>query len=162
MKLSDFRYPLPRNLIAKYPDQVCIHTVQTEGGYPLKRAYDRVAERLRRGEGREQALTYAATHRSAFMWPWEREPESIAHGILDDETYDWLEVVRGMLESGGRPIVVSEDMLREANDLARSATGIAVDHTGSAGLAGVIALRQAGIIGSTERVAVIFSGVLRR
>jgi threonine synthase len=157
--MQAFRLAVRFGLLERPPR---IHTVQTDGAYPLQRAYDRVAERLRRGESRELALTYAATHRSEFMWPWEREPVSVAHGILDDETYDWLEVVRGMLESGGRPIVVSEETLREANDLARAATGIAVDHTGSAGLAGVIALRQAGIIASTERVAVIFSGVVRR
>ena len=42
-------------------------------------------------------LAWAARHRSAFMWPWETEPHSVADGILDDETYDWLAVVRGML-----------------------------------------------------------------
>ena len=47
------------------------------------------------------ALADAARHRSAFMWPWETEPRSVAHGILDDETYDWLAVVRAMLATGG-------------------------------------------------------------
>ena len=95
------------------------------------------------------------------MWPWEAEPRSIAHGILDDETYDWLAVVRGMLETGGEPVVVSEAMLREANVLARSATGIAVDHTGSAGLAGLLQLLREGRVGRGETVAVIFSGAAR-
>jgi threonine synthase len=139
-----------------------IHAVQTEGAFPLKRAYDRVVERIRHGESPEQALRYAATHRSEFMWPWEREPVSIAHGILDDETYDWLAVVRGMVESEGKAIVVSEETLREANDVARAASGIAVDHTGSAGLAGLLQLRREGTVAPTERVAVIFSGVDRR
>jgi threonine synthase len=139
------------------------HTVQTEGAFPLKRAHDRVAARMREREERpEQVLRYAAAHRSEFMWPWEHEPRSIAHGILDDETYDWVEVVRGMLESGGKAIVVSEGTLQEANDLARRSTGIAVDHTGSAGLAGLLELRRAGVVTPGERVAVIFSGVDRR
>ena len=140
-----------------------VHTVQTEGAFPLKRAHDRVAARMRgRKESPEQALRYAAAHRSEFMWPWEHEPRSIAHGILDDETYDWLTVVRGMLETGGSAVVVSEDTLREANAMARWATGIAVDHTGSAGLAGLLQLRREGTVAPSERAAVIFSGVDRR
>jgi threonine synthase len=138
------------------------HMVQTEGAYPLKRAYERVVERMRgSGVGTDAALRYAATHRSEFMWPWETEPRSVAHGILDDETYDWLAVVRGMLETGGEPVVVSEATLREANALARSATGIAVDHTGSAGLAGLLQLRREGRVGRGETAAVIFSGAAR-
>jgi len=138
------------------------HTVQTDGAYPLKRAYDRVVERIGGGgASAEAALRYAATHRSEFMWPWEAEPRSVAHGILDDETYDWLAVVRGMLETGGAPLVVSEETLREANALARSVTGIAVDHTGSAGLAGLLQLQREGRVGRNETVAVIFSGAAR-
>jgi len=32
------------------------------------------------------------------MWPWEETPRSVAHGILDDETYDWLAIVKGIME----------------------------------------------------------------
>jgi threonine synthase len=100
------------------------------------------------------------------MWPWEREPHSLAHGILDDETYDWACVVDGMLASGGWPIVVSEVQLARANRLAREATGIDVDHTGSAGLAGLVALGEASapgepIVSPSERVGLVFSGVRR-
>jgi threonine synthase len=159
-----------------------IHTVQTAGGYPLKRAYDRLATRIverlgladadeaRRADriaarfgsdAVQQELRYAATHRSEFMWPWEEEPKSVAHGILDDETYDWLAVVRGLLETGGWPITVSEETLIEANSLARAATGIDVDHTGSSGLAGLLQLKGEGAIGSGERAGVLFTGVRR-
>jgi threonine synthase len=131
-----------------------VDTVQTEGAWPLKRAYDRVS-------GNGGRLRYAATHRSAFMWPWETEPRSVAHGILDDETYDWLAVVEGMLATGGRPLVVGEELLREANDVARETTGIDVDHTGSSGLAGLLALRAAGEVGDDEKVALLFTGVVR-
>jgi threonine synthase len=159
-----------------------VFTVQTMGGHPLKRAYDRLlgrvldrlssseggggtdaaalaAERFRSPEVQEE-LAHAGSHRSEFMWPWEDEPKSIAHGILDDETYDWYQVVRGMLETGGRPILVGEETLIEANDIARSATGIDVDHTGSAGLAGVLELGT-GAFGRDERVAVLFTGRTR-
>ncbi len=141
-----------------------IHAVQTQGGYPLNRAYDRVVERMGRQPSPaavDETLRYAATHRSEFMWPWETEPKSVAHGILDDETYDWLAVVRGMVETAGFPIVVSEDTLIEANRLAGRVTGINVDHTGSAGLAGLLHLHHSGGIQPHESVAVLFTGVRR-
>ena len=140
------------------------HAVQTKGAWPLRRAFDRVVARLPAGATSDdvrEALRYAATHRSAFMWPWEEEPHSVAHGILDDETYDWLAVVEGMLRSGGSPVVVGEDVLVHANGLAVSATGIDVDPTGSSGLAGLLALRDRGDVGDHERVGVLFSGVRR-
>jgi threonine synthase len=114
-----------------------VDTVQTEGAWPLKRAFDAV---VACGD-----LSYAARHRSEFMWPWESEPHSIAHGILDDETYDWLAVVEGMLATGGTPLVVGERTLAEANALGRETTGIEADATGTAGL------RTAGSVGDDER-----------
>ena len=193
-----------------------IHAVQTEGAFPLRRAYDRVRDRilarlpemaeegggggatregprggavpaggglalgragaaglvdeeavaeLLRGRTRstpvEEALCYAARHRSEFMWPWEETRRSVASGILDDETYDWHAVVSGTIESGGWPLVVSEPTLREAHDLARAATGIRVSHTGAAGLAGLIELRRSGSAAPGELVAVLFTGVER-
>ena len=134
-----------------------LDTVQTAGAWPLKRAFDAIGTH----SDPEEALRFAAHHRSAFMWPWETEPRSVAHGILDDETYDWLAVAEGMLATGGRPLVVDEETLVEANALARESTGIAVDHTGSAGLAGLLALRAAGELASDERVAVLFTGAVR-
>jgi threonine synthase len=93
------------------------------------------------------------------MWPWETTPHSLAHGILDDETYDWLAIVEGMVWSGGWPVVVDEATIARANDLARASTAIDVDHTGTAGLAGLLALADRGELDVTrERVAVIFSG----
>ena len=95
------------------------------------------------------------------MWPWETKPQSIAHGILDDETYDWLAVVEAMLTTGGRPVVVGEEALARANALAVETTGIDVDPTGSAGLAGLIELRRRGVIDPDARAAVLFTGVRR-
>jgi threonine synthase len=107
-------------------------------------------------------MAEAAAHRSAFMQPWEKTPHSVATGILDDETYDWRAVVEGMLMTGGRPLVVGEELLLEANQLAATATGIPVDPTGSSGLAGLLELRRSGAIGGTDRAAVLFTGVRRR
>jgi hypothetical protein len=162
------------------------YTVQTAGAYPLKRAYDAVADRILQrvplvaeqgfspASDRERAelmmdypaiiedeLRYARGHRSAFMRPWEKMPCSIAHGILDDETYDWAAVVEGMLRTGGWPLVVSENRLVEANTVAREVTGLNVDHTGSAGLAGLMKAIAIDTRLSAERVAVVFSGVRR-
>ena len=138
-----------------------IHPVQARSVAPLARAHERLAHRLDTDTPTSADMAWAARHRSAFMWPWETEPHSVASGILDDETYDWLAIVRGTLASGGSPVVVDEATLLEANDIARSTTGIDVDPTGSAGLAGLLELRRHGLVGSNETVAVIFTGVRR-
>jgi hypothetical protein len=109
----------------------------------------------------ERGLREVAHQRSAYMWPWETEPVSIAHGILDDETYDWLAIVRAMLLTGGRSVVVEEATLAEANALALPELGIDADHTGTAGLAGLISLSRDGLVSPDETVAVVFSGVRR-
>jgi threonine dehydratase len=165
-----------------------LHAVQTLGAFPLRRAYERVraravarlgeapppdgddpvanatwAERLLEPDGRRAvagALAHATRHRAQFMWPWETTPASVAHGILDDETYDWRAVVSAMLATGGWPVTVDESTLREARGLAVAA-GIRADATGAAGLAGLIALRRAGLGGHGERTAVLFTGVDR-
>jgi threonine synthase len=125
-----------------------LYTVQTQGAWPLRRAWERW-----RAAGID--LEAAVRDRRAFMWPWETEPRSIAHGILDDETYEWAAVLAAMDESGGEPLVVDEDTLREANRVGREATGISASHTGTAGLAGVLARRVPG------RIGVLFTGVDR-
>ena len=140
-----------------------VHTVQTAGAHPLERAYQLVINDLpdaRTIEAVEAELHVAATHRSHYMWPWETEPRSIATGILDDETYDWLAVVGGMVRSGGQPVVASEERLAQANALGREA-GYDVDATGTAGLAGLLELRAAGRIDRDASVGVLFTGVQR-
>jgi threonine synthase len=128
-----------------------LHAVQTDSCAPLDRAYAKV-----QAVGGPKA---AAAHWSECMWPWEHVGNSAADGILDDETYDWIPVVRAMNEGNGGPIVVTEDQVHQANDLARATTQINASHTGTAGLAGLLAGRDT--IDPGERVAVIFSGVSR-
>ena len=138
-----------------------VHTVQTCGAHPLERAHARVRALLPDEpdlDAVRRAVARAAAHRSAFMQAWETPPHSVATGILDDETYDWRAVVEGMLLTGGRPLVVSEADLLEAHALAAAQTGIAVDPTGSSGLAGLPELRRSGEIGEHDRVAVLFTG----
>ncbi len=120
--------------------------VQTEGCAPLARAWERLGS---------TPLPEAARTRSRFMWPWETTPRSIAHGILDDETYDWWAISEAMRAGGGRPVVVGEAGLARANELAHAHTAICVSATGSAGLAGLLASPAAG------SSLVIFSGTER-
>ena len=141
-----------------------IHTVQTTGAHPLERAYHRVRALLPdepTPEAIRKTVAEAAQHRSAFMQPWPQEPVSVATGILDDETYDWRAVVEGMLTTGGRPLVVSEDSLTQAHRLAVARTGIPVDPTGSSSLAGLVEMRRSGQVGDHDRVAVLFTGLER-
>jgi threonine dehydratase len=141
-----------------------LHAVQTENAHPLERGYLRVRQRA----GDEatpkaivEAMGWARSNGSAVMWPWEEEPRSVADGILDDETYDWAAIVGGMLATDGSPVLVSEERLSEANAVGREATGIDVDHTESAGLAGLLELSRRGALRRDERVGVLFTGVRR-
>ena len=128
-----------------------LHAVQTEGCAPLARAWSRA---LATGGARG-----AGPRWRDCMWPWESEPHSLADGILDDETYDWIGVLDGMADTGGSPVVASESDVVRAHVLALQHTDIRVSPTGSAGLAGVLAIRAE--IADHERVAVVFSGVMR-
>jgi threonine synthase len=139
-----------------------VHMVQTQGAAPLNRAWVRVQQRMAdHGETADAALAYAAAHRSQFMWPWEEPPHSVASGILDDETYDWLAVLRGVAATGGSTVVVDEDTLRQANRLVHETTAIQPSHTGSAGLAGLLQLQRQGLVAPGARVGVLLTGVQR-
>ncbi|MEI7742521.1 MAG: pyridoxal-phosphate dependent enzyme [Chloroflexota bacterium] len=145
-----------------------LDTVQTRGAWPLARAHEHLLADLdaNAGEALDKELVHdvlrvAANHRSRYMRPWETEPVSVAHGILDDETYDWLAVERAMLVTGGRSLVVDERALLEANGIACEAAGIGADETGTAGVAGLLALGAAGHLAPSESVAVVLSGVRR-
>ena len=98
-------------------------------------------------------LAVAAKTRSRFMWPWETTPTSLAHGILDDETYDWWAIAEGMRTSGGSTVVVDEAQVAAAYEAGRMHTDVIASATGTAGLAGVIARPDSG-----RQIAVIFSG----
>ena len=128
-----------------------MHAVQTEGCAPLARAWDEAE--------RQGFLDDVEHHWSECMWPWEETPHSLADGILDDETYDWLGAVSVMVRTGGHPIVATEDVVHTAYAMAHDFTDIDVSPTGSAGLAGVLQMRHD--IGDDERIAVMFSGVRR-
>lgn len=126
--------------------EVRLDTVQAEGCAPLAASW-------RRLDGREHPERDWPDVMRA--WP---EPRSLADGILDDETYDWIADVAAMRSSGGHPIVAPESDIVRAHAIA-TAAGFDVSATGSAGLAGAIAARDE--LDEDEGLIVVMSGVAR-
>ncbi len=94
-----------------------------------------------------------------FMWPWDgAAPHSLAHGILDDITYDWYFLLRAVLRSGGRAEILSEGTISDAYEKAHFHTGIPVCPTGASGLAGLIQLQASGAVAPGESVGLFFTG----
>jgi threonine synthase len=91
------------------------------------------------------------------MTVWD-DPHSVADGILDDETYDWIGVLESLRRSGGDAVVAPEPDIVRAHTMAVDA-GFDVSPTGSAGLAGLLAVRER--VGDDERIAVVMSGIAR-
>jgi threonine synthase len=128
-----------------------LHTVQTRSSAPLERAWQRSFT-----VGGPKA---APGHWTECMWPWEHVGTSAADGILDDETYDWIPVLAAMADSEGSPVVVEESQVLAAVELVRRHTGIDASATGTAGLAGLLTVRDQ--LDPAERVAIIASGIRR-
>ena len=125
---------------------VRLDTVQAEGCAPLAAAWSRLAGRQHPERDWPDVMR---------AWP---DPRSLADGILDDETYDWIADVEAMRVSGGHPIVAAESDIVRAHALA-TAAGFDVSATGSAGLAGALAARDE--LAGDERLIVLMSGVAR-
>jgi len=125
-------------------------TLQTEGCAPLARAWWRA-----RDAG--LAVDQIPARWGQLMTPWDG-PRSLADGILDDETYDWLGAFDVMAASGGQPLVAPEEMVVRAAAIG-AATGIPVSATGAAGVAGLLV--PGGRVAPDEQVGVIFSGLAR-
>lgn len=141
--------------ISRRPRLFC---VQTAGGHPLERAWRRLeSDEALNVEG----MARAVGDRARYMTPWDEAPVSLASGLLDDETYDWAALCRGMIATGGAPVVVSEDEITRARDSAREWTSVPVDATGAAGLAGWSRLCAEGVIQPGERSVVLFTGARR-
>ena len=122
--------------------------VQTEGCAPLARAFASARDDER-----------AAAHWSNHMWPWESTPRSLADGILDDETYDWVADVGEMVRTSGRVVVADEDVVVAAASAGPDLTGVDASPTGTAGLAGLMSVAHS--MPSDAQVALVFSGVRR-
>jgi len=68
-----------------------LHAVQTEGCAPLDRAWNRAVDL-------DLGPVQYAQHWDELMTVWD-DPHSVADGILDDETYDWIGVFDAMAAS---------------------------------------------------------------
>ncbi len=107
----------------------------------------------------QEVLTRAVLRPWEYMWPWDvGAPASLAHGILDDVTYDWFYLAAGMLRTGGLPVALEEDVLAQARELAWTQTTARPTATGAAGLAGLMTLSAHGHIAATEPVGLVFTG----
>jgi len=122
--------------------------VQTEGCAPLSRAWNTA-----------QSDAHPAQHWTKHMWAWENEPVSLADGILDDETYDWVADITQIQRTNGKVVVASESHVVEASSVAPQTTTIDASPTGTAGVAGLLSIRSE--LSNTARVAVVLSGVRR-
>jgi threonine dehydratase len=123
--------------------------VQTAGCAPLARAWELA---------RDSSQSFASDW-TRYMWPWEHEPVSLADGILDDETYDWVADVEQLAQTHGRVVVCPESDVIEAAELAPRVTGIPASPTGTAGVAGLITESRDHPM--TGDVLVVLSGIKR-
>lgn len=129
------------------PD-VRLYPVQSEGCAPLRRAWEQLEP--------DFDFVAATAHPEAYMTPWP-DPHSLATGILDDITYDWLPLLCRTRASGGHPIVAPEALVRRAYALAHEVTDVDVCATGTAGFAGLLTEPAP----ANEHVAVLFTGIDR-
>lgn len=136
-------------------------TVQTEAAAPLARAYAQLERQYGSTAIDESAWHQIAARKKDYMWPWESVPHSAAHGILDDETYDYLALLQAMNRSKGSALVATETDILAAYTLAQNGVPHAVSATGSAGLAGLLTLHKKAPLSADENVVCLFTGVLR-
>lgn len=128
--------------------RVPLFAVQTEGCAPLARAWNSARD--------DEAM---ARNWGEHMWAWETEPRSLADGILDDETYDWVADVVELKATGGRVVVARETNVIRAAQMGPDVAGVNVSPTGAAGLAGLLQCRTE--FADDARVVLAFSGVER-
>jgi threonine synthase len=120
--------------------------VQAEGAAPLHAALQRA-----------NATEHPERKWADIMRPWPN-PHSMADGILDDETYDWIAVRDAITSSGGRSLVVPESAIERAFE-ASVAAGFDVSATGAAGLAGALTEAAHGV--GPSPLVVVMSGAAR-
>ena len=129
--------------------------VQAEGCAPFDKAWKGLPQETTD----QEKIDYAISNAETLMSPWKK-PESLATGILDDITYDWIGVVTALAHTGGESIVASEKEIAVAYDLVNR-HGVNAEPTGSAGVAGVMSAVKSGYLERTDRVGVLLTGVLR-
>jgi threonine synthase len=138
---------------------VVLHPVQARAAHPFVAAWERL-EAWRLDHPAHGPLPALGDELGPLMVPWPHEPQSVASGILDDITYDWLTVAEWTLRTGGAPVLVDEAGFVDAVAAARTVDP-PPDATGAAGLAGLLAARASGLVDDTTEAVVLLTGVDR-
>lgn len=128
-------------------DDIPLVVVQAEGCAPLDRALQLAA-----------GVDAPECHWSEIMTTWEA-PASLADGILDDETYDWISIFRALRRSSGRSVVAPELNIVRAHEIV-NAFGPPTSATGSAGVAGAITEAEMGVL-DDRPIVLVLSGAAR-
>lgn len=134
-------------VLSEVPRHVRLYPVQAQGCAPLALAWERLAP--------EFDFAGAEQKPDDYMVPWD-SPFSLASGIIDDITYDWVPLLSETHASGGHPIVVPEHILAAVHAGAMSICTPPASATGTAGLAGLVVATE-----EHARPAVLITGVQR-
>ena len=135
-----------------------LNTVQAEGCSPLLLAFNQITA----SDNYSESISEAISNPLKYMKPWEN-PSSIATGILDDITYDWIPLVWDMLMGSrpGGPLNASEEDIISAKNLIDMHTDISASATGTAGLAGLLAGKKDDFISSEDSIVILLTGIER-
>lgn len=147
--------------LQKLPRLIC---VQTKGCYPLFKAYEKVKKLVNRYPdwNLNDIMKLISSRANEIMLPWDENiPESMAEGILDDVTYDWLAVIEGVLKTNGEIIAVDEELIIASYKMTKK-LGINVSATGTAGLAGLMQLIKDNKVKKGEKIGLLFTGIDKR
>jgi threonine synthase len=145
-------------LIKRAPRLIC---VQTKSCYPLKLAFDKVMA-LKNNLSIERLMVKVGKEGKKYMKAWDRNvPESLAEGILDDTTYDWLNVIESVIDTEGDVVVVAEKEVEKAYEMVKS-LGMNVSATGTAGLAGLLKYIKENKPKKGEKIGLLFTGIDER
>ncbi|MEZ5343128.1 MAG: PLP-dependent lyase/thiolase [Acidimicrobiales bacterium] len=123
-------YPLPK-----------LHPVQARNAHPYVAAWNRISGLVDPSMDRAAAERLVAEHVDAMV-AWPGTPSSVAHGILDDVTYDWETVAVHQIATHGYPILVEEPQFTAAANALADQVSPAPDETGAAAVAGWMADRR--------------------
>ncbi len=124
-----------------------IYGVQAAGAAPLADGWQKAgAKAAGLGSRQVQATVHRLVPRTVA--------DSISVGIPRNRLKAWQNVAR----SGGGFLAVPDEAILEAIALLAEKAGIFAEPSGAAGMAGVVAARQRGLISATDKVAVMVTG----
>lgn len=108
----------------------------------------------------QRVLARAVANPSGFMWPWDAgTPRSSAAGMLDAVPHDWFYLAAGVLRTGGVPVIAPEETIAAARGLVSAHTIVSASATGSAGLAGLMTLKQQGHVQGKDAAGIVLTSL---